>query len=155
LSPQSVDLITVGQALYWFDLERAKHEFDRILKPSGWLALIGNRFGEGTDPNLSDLFLEDEYTKRSFPVTIYEKWPRFIGGARSSASNPSQGDDGYEEFEHKQRKVFDAQAAFTSEWSFAEKVLTLAVCTSTILFRWSEVHKTFTGNRERMRNGRS
>lgn len=42
-----------------------------------------------------------------------------------------------------------------SEWSYAEKVLTLAVRNGTILFRWSEVHKTFTGNRERMRNGRS
>ncbi|MEI6530735.1 MAG: class I SAM-dependent methyltransferase [bacterium] len=109
LLPQCVDLITVGQALHWFDLERSKREFDRILKPGGWLALLWNRFGRGTEPNLSAIFLEDEYARHSFPVTIYERWPQFIGGARSSASNPSQGDKGYEEFEQKQRKVFDAQ----------------------------------------------
>jgi ubiquinone/menaquinone biosynthesis C-methylase UbiE len=118
LLQQSVDLITVGQALHWFDVERAKREFDRILKPSGWLALIWNRFGEETDPNLSAIFSQGECKRFSFPATIHERWSQFIGGARSSASNPSQGDDGYEEFEHEQRKefeheqrkVFDAQA---------------------------------------------
>ncbi|MCX5977857.1 MAG: class I SAM-dependent methyltransferase [Coprothermobacterota bacterium] len=110
LLPRSVDLITVGQALHWFDLERAKREFDRILKPGGWLALLWDRFGEETEPDLSTFFLQDECKRLSFPITIHERWPQFIGGARSSASNPSQGDDGYEEFEQKQRNVFDARA---------------------------------------------
>lgn len=107
---RSVDLITVGQALHWFDVERTKHEFGRILKSSGWLAQIWNRFGQETDPKFSAVFSQEECKRLSFPITIHESWPQFIGGARSAASNPSQGDDGYEEFEHKQRKVFDAQA---------------------------------------------
>ncbi|MBE3088381.1 MAG: methyltransferase domain-containing protein [Chloroflexi bacterium] len=82
LLPQSVDIITVGQALHWFDLERAKREFDRILKPGGWLALLWNRFRQGAEPDLSAIFLEDEYARRSFPLIIYERWPQFIGGAR-------------------------------------------------------------------------
>jgi SAM-dependent methyltransferase len=43
----SVDLITVAQAMHWFDLERARAEFTRILKPGGWCAVIYNnrRFG--------------------------------------------------------------------------------------------------------------
>ena len=42
LPPQSVDLITAAQAAHWFDLERARGEFLRILKPGGWLVLIWN-----------------------------------------------------------------------------------------------------------------
>ncbi len=39
-----VDLITAGQAFHWFDVEQAKREFKRILKPNGNIALIWNRF---------------------------------------------------------------------------------------------------------------
>jgi len=38
----SVDLITVGQALHWFDLKRARQEFSRILRPGGWCSVIYN-----------------------------------------------------------------------------------------------------------------
>jgi SAM-dependent methyltransferase len=38
----SVDLITAAQAFHWFDQERARLEFVRILKPNGWVALIWN-----------------------------------------------------------------------------------------------------------------
>ncbi|MGC3959244.1 MAG: class I SAM-dependent methyltransferase [Verrucomicrobiota bacterium] len=38
----SVDLIVAGQAFHWFDRERAKTEFQRILKPGGYVALIWN-----------------------------------------------------------------------------------------------------------------
>jgi SAM-dependent methyltransferase len=42
LEPASVDLITAAQAFHWFDREKAKREFARILKPGGWVALIWN-----------------------------------------------------------------------------------------------------------------
>lgn len=38
----SVDLITVAQAMHWFDLERTKAEFARILRPGGWCAVLYN-----------------------------------------------------------------------------------------------------------------
>lgn len=38
---QFFDLITVGQAAHWFDFEKFFLEIDRILKPSGIIALIG------------------------------------------------------------------------------------------------------------------
>lgn len=42
LSNQSVDLIIAGQAFHWFDKEKCKTEFKRILKPGGTVALIWN-----------------------------------------------------------------------------------------------------------------
>jgi len=40
----SVDFITAGQAFHWFDRERARTEFERILKPGGWVVLMWNGF---------------------------------------------------------------------------------------------------------------
>jgi SAM-dependent methyltransferase len=42
LEDHSVDFATAAQAAHWFDRERARREFVRILKPRGWLALIWN-----------------------------------------------------------------------------------------------------------------
>jgi ubiquinone/menaquinone biosynthesis C-methylase UbiE len=42
LADQSVDFVTAAQAAHWFDRERARHEFARILKPGGWLVLLWN-----------------------------------------------------------------------------------------------------------------
>jgi SAM-dependent methyltransferase len=42
LTDHSVDFITAAQAAHWFDRERARREFMRILKPCGWLVLLWN-----------------------------------------------------------------------------------------------------------------
>lgn len=46
----SVDFITVGQAFHWFDRDRARAEFERILKPDGWVVLIWNGFRVEVSP---------------------------------------------------------------------------------------------------------
>jgi SAM-dependent methyltransferase len=43
LPPGSMDFISIGQALHWFDLPRAKKEFLRILKTPGYGVVLGNR----------------------------------------------------------------------------------------------------------------
>lgn len=43
------DLVTVGQAMHWFDLEKTRAEFVRILKPGGWCAVVYNHRRMGGD----------------------------------------------------------------------------------------------------------
>ncbi|MCO6451607.1 MAG: class I SAM-dependent methyltransferase [Caldilineales bacterium] len=40
LPDQSIDLITVGRAIHWFDPEPTRREFRRIMHPGGWLAIL-------------------------------------------------------------------------------------------------------------------
>lgn len=42
LPTASIDLIVAAQAFHWFDPDRARAEFARILKPAGYLTLIWN-----------------------------------------------------------------------------------------------------------------
>ena len=46
----SVDFITAGQAFHWFDREKARAEFERILKRVGWVVLLWNGFRVETSP---------------------------------------------------------------------------------------------------------
>ncbi len=54
LPDQSVDFITAGQAFHWFDLDKARQEFARILKPGGWVALVWNERRSDATPFLRD-----------------------------------------------------------------------------------------------------
>ena len=38
----SVDLVAVGQALHWFDVEKARAEFARILRREGYVSIVYN-----------------------------------------------------------------------------------------------------------------
>ena len=50
LPGHSIDLITVAQAMHWFDLDRTRAEFARILKPGGWCAVLYNNRRLSGDP---------------------------------------------------------------------------------------------------------
>ena len=50
LSDNSIDMIVAGQAFHWFDRAKARTEFQRILKPNGWVVLIWNGFHVETSP---------------------------------------------------------------------------------------------------------
>ncbi len=43
LADSSIDLVVAAQAFHWFDREKTKLEFKRILKPGGWVVLLWNQ----------------------------------------------------------------------------------------------------------------
>jgi SAM-dependent methyltransferase len=131
LANQRVDLITVGQALHWFQAEQARAEFRRILKPGGWLAVLGNR---GTDPTYNKALdalrskaygwdTSDEnkgpgkpvafylgeggFREMEFPTVASLTWQAFLGGLASHSHAPQQDHPLYMKFEVKAREIFD------------------------------------------------
>lgn len=54
LDSDSVDFVTAGQAFHWFDWHKARTEFVRVLKPSGWVVLIWNERKLDSTPFLRD-----------------------------------------------------------------------------------------------------
>jgi SAM-dependent methyltransferase len=63
LDDESVDLITVAQALHWFDIAGFFAEARRVLKPAGVLAFwcyARNEAGKDCDPIISRMFAEVE-----------------------------------------------------------------------------------------------
>lgn len=57
LADASMDALTVGQALHWFQIEPARAEFLRVLNPGGWMAVADNRAVE--DANDLERAVED------------------------------------------------------------------------------------------------
>lgn len=51
---RSVDFVTAAQAGHWFNPEKSRQEFARILKPGGWLVLVWNERRTDATPFLRD-----------------------------------------------------------------------------------------------------
>lgn len=54
LPDQSLDGITAGQAFHWFDRLATKMEFRRILRPTGFIALVWNNWYAGSSNFMND-----------------------------------------------------------------------------------------------------
>lgn len=70
LPDQSVDLVTVGQALHWFNLEQFYREVQRVLTPRGILAVWC--YGSFNLPNATE---EIKQEVRSLYTLIEPFWP--------------------------------------------------------------------------------
>ncbi|HZL26225.1 MAG TPA: class I SAM-dependent methyltransferase [Acidobacteriaceae bacterium] len=54
LGHASVEMVSVGRALHWFDAEAAFAKFKRVLKPAGWVAVIAfGRAEDGREENVA------------------------------------------------------------------------------------------------------
>ncbi len=133
LKGQSVDFITSGQAFHWFDTNKSKKEFSRILKPNGWVVLIWNdrkthatsflkaydkllyKFGiDYKEVNqqipdervFADFFGDDSFQLRichNFQVFNFES---LKGRVLSSSYTPMKGHPNYEPMTKELRRIF-------------------------------------------------
>ncbi len=83
MADASADLITAAQAFHWFDVDRARLEFLRVLRPQGQVALIWND-RVASDPlhlALDEILDQHGGAKRNALVKHEERGdlPRFFG----------------------------------------------------------------------------
>jgi ubiquinone/menaquinone biosynthesis C-methylase UbiE len=134
LPDTSVDLVAVGRAMHWFDWPRAHREFQRILRPDGWVlvATSGHRdSGAPVSEELSAILRKwrmdsaEADTTRNFKERLpgfldRSTWqrtilhhamtvdfPRLLGYAQSLSAIPRPGERGYDEMLAELRAVFD------------------------------------------------
>lgn len=132
----AVDLITVAQAIHWFEPEPTRAEFLRILKPGGWLAVLRN-YGtdreldeainavltqqDGVDRSpgarlpegkpLSYFYGSEDFSRRTFPFTRQVTWEGFMGALASASYAPDEDSPRYGDLERAVREVFDRFSA--------------------------------------------
>jgi hypothetical protein len=85
LPDHCADFVTVGQALHWFNLERARAEFVRFLQPRGWCAVIynerrigGDAFHDGYEHLLQEFGIDYESVRSKYPQQ--QKLAEFFSG---------------------------------------------------------------------------
>lgn len=102
LDDRSVDLVCVGQALHWFDVDRARAEFRRILRPGGWVAVMWNE----RQPNRSPF--AQEYVQLATSLAVKQVAPH-------SAPNLDVGSDTLFDMSKPRRVVLRHKQVFDLE----------------------------------------
>lgn len=134
LGDNSVDVVAAAQAGHWFDLEKSKREFQRILRPGGVLVLVWNRrmhsspfqteyeqvlnslpeYAKVNHNNLDDGQIAKLFTghmeRRTFANSQQFDQLRFRGRVFSSSYTPSEDDSEYEAFSRKIDAVFSTHS---------------------------------------------
>lgn len=131
---QSVDMIFSAQAFHWFDRERARTEFSRILTPHGSIVLVWNVRQTDSTPFLRDyemllrafaadymqvrhenvddsalrrFFTGDCHTKHSLPTAQHFDFDGLRGRLLSSSYAPAEGHPSHEPMLAELRRSFD------------------------------------------------
>ncbi len=106
LADRSMDFVTAGQAAHWFDRERAKQEFARILKPEGWTVLVWNDRDTDSTPLAREYGrvvrtygLDYEHVHRAGCETVKEIAAFFAPAQVRSKSFPNRQEFDYEGLE--------------------------------------------------------
>ena len=135
LEDASVDFVVAGQAFHWFDQSAARREFQRILKPDGWLVVVWNerlieaspfvreyenllrKFGTDyervkesypTEAHMRDFFGANEYRSYELPNFQDFDFDGLAGRLRSSSFIPTPDAPTYEPMMAEVRRIFDA-----------------------------------------------
>ncbi len=131
LEDNSVDMVTAAQAGHWFDLDKSKSEFQRILRPKGVLVFIWNRrmrhspfqsayesvlntlpeYAKVNHTNVDDTQLATLFSGQMVRKTFAngQEFDResFRGRVFSSSYTPNPDDAVYDAFSQKIDQLFD------------------------------------------------
>jgi SAM-dependent methyltransferase len=137
LADASVDGILAAQSFHWFRFEEARREFQRILKPLGWIAIVWNDRQRESTPFLAEYeaFLRQwsvdygqvdsrrigreaierfcaprEVRSFNFPHSQKFNWEGLVGRHRSSSYALAPGDPRYEASLASLRAIYDRHA---------------------------------------------
>ena len=138
LSSHSVDIITAGTAFHWFDADKTKIEFKRILKARGWVLLVwnvrntecssllheyenlilkyGTDYAESRASKFDKTVLEEKFfapfamKMQSFKNSQQFDWEGLQGRLLSTSYSLRTGEPGYEYMLSELRKIFDRYA---------------------------------------------
>jgi SAM-dependent methyltransferase len=130
----SVDLITAGQAFHWFDPTPARKEFERVLRPGGWVVLVWNdrrKHGEpfheayekllesyatdyaevehgrkGSPENIRGFFAPNPVHTATFDNRQVLYYDGLLGRLRSSSYVPAEGQPGHREMLGELERIF-------------------------------------------------
>jgi SAM-dependent methyltransferase len=134
LPDHSVDLVTAAQAAHWFDREKARREFIRILKPGGWLVLLWNErrtdstpflreyehlllaYGtdyrevrhERTTAEIADFFSPSPFRSSTLEMRQEVNYAGLEGRLLSSSYTPTSDHANYDAMLRQLRRIFDA-----------------------------------------------
>jgi SAM-dependent methyltransferase len=137
LESSSVDFITAAQAFHWFQRDKARVEFARIIKPDGWAVLIWNerrvdstlflrdceqmflRFGtdygkirhENVVAEISGFFAPQAFTLKSFENVQNFDLESFRGRVLSASYTPEPGNSNFEPMMVRLREIFETHQA--------------------------------------------
>jgi SAM-dependent methyltransferase len=134
LPNHSVDFVTAAQAAHWFDREKARSEFVRILKPGGWAVLLWNernidstpflrdyeqlQLSYGTDyrevrheratAEITEFFAPSQLTLRVFSLTQQFDYSALEGRLLSSSYTPQPDHPQYQPMLRELQRIFAA-----------------------------------------------
>lgn len=132
LADESVDFVVAAQAFHWFDREKTRREFQRILKNEGFAALIWNerqldandflrayerlliRFGTDYEQTRHDNisvetlheFFQTDYRHKSFLNVQTLDFDGLKGRILSSSYMPTAGDENFELMRRELERLF-------------------------------------------------
>lgn len=134
LPDHCADFIITGQAFHWFDQERCRPEFLRILKPGGWVVIVWNDRRTDATPFLEDYetlladfsidyarvnhrrvddpatvreFFRSAPRLKTFPYTQVFDYEGLKGRLLSSSYAPEVGQPNHEAMLARLRQIFD------------------------------------------------